>query len=44
MGNSWKHFIKVIKIFSVQAANTGQSETQGKHYEKWISYEDKQWY
>lgn len=43
MGNSWKH-IKVIKNFSVQAANTGQSETQGKHYEKWISYEDKQWY
>lgn len=30
--------------FSVQAANTGQSETQGKHYENWISYEDKQWY
>lgn len=30
--------------FSVQAANTGQSEAQGKHYENWISYEDKQWY
>lgn len=32
-----------FKIISVQAANTGQSETQG-NCEHWIRYKDKQWY